>query len=56
MGTSQRFVQILEFETDRIDEMRALAEEGSSASRAEPTARRAAWSSRTATNRTATSW
>ncbi|MFJ1810920.1 MULTISPECIES: hypothetical protein [unclassified Streptomyces] len=28
MGTSQRFVQIVEFETDRIDEMRALVEEG----------------------------
>ncbi|MGW0873816.1 hypothetical protein ACWD3Z_25440 [Streptomyces sp. NPDC002740] len=28
MGTSQRFVQIVEFETDRIEEMRALAEEG----------------------------
>ncbi|MEU8571745.1 hypothetical protein [Streptomyces asoensis] len=28
MGTSQRFVQIIDFETDRIDEMRALAEEG----------------------------
>lgn len=28
MGTSQRFVQIIEFETDRIDEMRALAAEG----------------------------
>lgn len=28
MSTPQRFVQILEFETDRIDEMRALAAEG----------------------------
>ncbi|MGW2051179.1 hypothetical protein ACWCPF_39385 [Streptomyces sp. NPDC001858] len=28
MSTSQRFVQIVEFETDSIDEMRALAEEG----------------------------
>ncbi|MFD9432555.1 hypothetical protein [Streptomyces sp. NPDC060002] len=28
MGTSPRFVQIVEFETDRIEEMRALAEEG----------------------------
>ncbi|MFJ8105206.1 hypothetical protein [Streptomyces sp. NPDC096132] len=28
MGTSQKFVQIIDFETDRIDEMRALAEEG----------------------------
>ncbi|MCX4761166.1 hypothetical protein OG562_09305 [Streptomyces sp. NBC_01275] len=28
MGTPQRFVQIVEFETDRIDEMRALAEAG----------------------------
>ncbi|MCQ9181877.1 hypothetical protein KMT30_23060 [Streptomyces sp. IBSBF 2953] len=28
MSTPQRFVQILEFETDRIDDMRALGEEG----------------------------
>ncbi|WP_416984046.1 hypothetical protein [Streptomyces sp. T028] len=28
MGSSQKFVQIIGFETDRIDEMRALAEEG----------------------------
>ncbi|MDX3800019.1 hypothetical protein [Streptomyces sp. AK04-3B] len=28
MSTSQKFVQIVDFETDRIDEMRALAEEG----------------------------
>ncbi|MER6785233.1 hypothetical protein ABT330_11470 [Streptomyces sp. NPDC000658] len=28
MSTPQRFVQILEFETDRIDDMRALSEEG----------------------------
>ncbi|MFF4584644.1 hypothetical protein [Streptomyces sp. NPDC001388] len=28
MGTAPRFVQIIDFETDRIDEMRALAEEG----------------------------
>ncbi|MFI7497091.1 hypothetical protein ACIBVL_01030 [Streptomyces sp. NPDC049687] len=27
MSTPQRFVQIISFETDRIDEMRALAEE-----------------------------
>ncbi|MEH0582511.1 MULTISPECIES: hypothetical protein [Streptomyces] len=28
MSAPQRFVQIIDFETDRIDEMRALAEEG----------------------------
>jgi hypothetical protein len=28
MNTPQRFVQILEFETDSIDDLRALAEEG----------------------------
>ncbi|WP_340381017.1 hypothetical protein U5640_33925 [Streptomyces sp. SS7] len=28
MSGSQKFVQIIDFETDRIDEMRALAEEG----------------------------
>ncbi|MDX2677649.1 hypothetical protein [Streptomyces soliscabiei] len=28
MSAPQRFVQIIDFETDRIDEMRALAEKG----------------------------
>jgi hypothetical protein len=28
MSAPQRFVQIVDFETDRVDEMRALAEEG----------------------------
>ncbi|WP_460064389.1 hypothetical protein [Streptomyces sp. YKOK-I1] len=31
MSSSQKFVQIIDFETDRIDEMRALAEEGDQA-------------------------